>query len=244
MAQPSPVEAQVAVTQVPELGPDVFTNEHKADVPSPEACWFRSDICVYIAMISFQKRSTPASNVFTYGLRMPKIEVEPEDIPIEAVAQLNDSQVNQAGEVLQSSKPVEEPFDWRPIGILVGNNPTAFRLRGFVRAQPLSATPASAHLAALAYASDEKFLGVALHANPDAAGKGGRNVGMVTSLTHNISFHDPTARADRWMVAERKTTWGADERVNVQQLLWDRGSGRLLMTVQQEALVRLRNGRL
>lgn len=69
------------------------------------------------------------------------------------------------------------------------------------------------HLAAFSYLSDEFPFGTALATGLKAAGKGFRNVAMGVSLTHTVSFHDPQARIDGWLVLERETSWGADGRV-------------------------------
>lgn len=145
---------------------------------------------------------------------------------------------------MQPWVPDEEPFDWRPAGFLASGDPTEVRLRGFVRSNPVSTRSAAVHLAGLAYVSDHLLAGVAVYANPGMVGKGGRNVAVVASLTHNVSFHDPSVQIDEWMMVDRKTTCGAGGRVLVHQRVWNMQSGRLLMSVEQEALIRLKEARL
>lgn len=123
----------------------------------------------------------------------------------------------------------------------MGDDPTSFRFRGFVRSTPLSTEDTLTHLAALAYASDDLFFGTALAANPIAVGQGWRNL---TSLTHNVSFHDPHAKMDEWIVVERETSWGAMGRVVVHQKMWNRQTGKLILSGSQEALVRLRGPKI
>ncbi|KAI1457380.1 Thioesterase/thiol ester dehydrase-isomerase [Annulohypoxylon moriforme] len=201
-------------------------------------------VCVYIAIISFQSAKTPAGSALDYKIPMPELDDNPEEISQEIGKKFNSSQTNQSGGVLQAFAQEEKPFDWRPSGHILDDDPTESCLRGFVKARPLSTRSASVHLAGLGYASDENLLGVAIVSNPLHVGKGGRNVAMVASLNHNISFHDPNVKVDEWMVCVRKTSWGADGRVLVHQRMWDMKSGRLVMTTEQEALVRLKAAKL
>ncbi|KAI0179686.1 Thioesterase/thiol ester dehydrase-isomerase [Hypoxylon sp. FL1284] len=197
------------------------------------------DTCVYIAILSFQSAKMPTGSALTYNIPMPQLDDNPDDISPEISKQFNSSQTNQSGGALQAFAQEEKPFDWRPSGHVLDPNPTESCLRGFVRAHPLSTRSQPVHLAGLGYASDENLLGVAIVSNPFRVGKGGRNVTMVASLNHDIFFHDPTVKIDEWMVCVRKTSWGADGRVLVHQRMWDLKSGRLVMTTDQEALVRL-----
>ncbi|KAI0195918.1 Thioesterase/thiol ester dehydrase-isomerase [Astrocystis sublimbata] len=105
--------------------------------------------------------------------------------------------------------------------------------------QSLSTNTPAINLAGLAYASDRMLAGMAAAASPMAVGKGGRNIALITSLTHNVFFLNPTVQIGQWMVTERRTTWGANERVLVHQRLWDWKTGRLVMSVDQEAMIGL-----
>lgn len=202
------------------------------------------DVCVYIAVVSFQCAKMPTGSALTYSIPMPELDGNPEEISDEISKQFNATHTNQSGDALQAFAQEVKPFHWRPSGHILKDDPTESCLRGFVRAHPLSTKSPSVHLAGLSYASDENLLGVAVVANPRHVGRGGRNVTMVASLNHNISFHDPTVKVDGWMVCMRKTSWGADGRVLVHQRMWDWKSGRLVMTTDQEALVRLKNAKL
>jgi acyl-CoA thioesterase-2 len=71
-----------------------------------------------------------------------------------------------------------------------------------------------------------------------------RNVTLGATLTHNISFHDPQVKIDEWLVLERETSWGDEDRVLVHQRLWNLDSGRLILSGTQEALIRLKGLRL
>jgi acyl-CoA thioesterase len=84
--------------------------------------------------------------------------------------------------------------------------------------------------------TDKIFLGMATYANPDKVGNKVENVTMVATLSHTISFHDPTVKVDEWMVLERTTSWGGNGRVRLHQLTWDLKTGRLIMSCEQEAL--------
>lgn len=217
--------------------------------------------CAYVAIISFQRESattTPTSNTLTYGVPMPAAldGLKPDDIPEDANRRLIDTWVGEG-----TGFSFEDPsFDWRPFGfVFEKENPCACRTRGFVRARSSSSSSSllpfsgdvAVNLAALAYMSDQFLSEVAVYACQDRVrggdgsedGDGGpllRNVVMNASLTHSISFHDPGVRVDQWLVVERETSWGADGRVLVHQRAWDFGTGRLVMSCVQEALIRLR----
>ena len=64
--------------------------------------------------------------------------------------------------------------------------------------------------------------------------------GILSNLTHNVSFNEPSDRIDDWVVLEPDTTWGAHGRVLVSQRMWDFKTDRFVMTVSQEALVLLK----
>ncbi|KAI1387593.1 Thioesterase/thiol ester dehydrase-isomerase [Hypoxylon trugodes] len=200
--------------------------------------------CVYVAIISFQNDELRAFNALTYSVPMPDVDASPEDVSEEASSHFNEQYAKQSGGVMKPFTPEEKPFDWRPYAFVKEDDPTEVRIRGFVRARPLARNTPPVNLAALAYASDEMLPGVSIYANPDIAGVGGRNVALVASLTHNVSFHDPAVQVDQWMFVERKTTWGADGRVLVHQQMWDLNSRQLVLTTDQEAVIRLRDSKL
>ncbi|KAF7514599.1 hypothetical protein G7054_g15171 [Neopestalotiopsis clavispora] len=197
--------------------------------------------CVYIAVISFQSAAGTNGNVLRYGTPKPDLDgAGPDDVDPSAMRMMQTSMLDKSVN-MNKLDAADFPFDWRPLKMDMDEDPSSFRLWGFVRAPPLSSDNSALHLAALAYASDEFAFGAALAANPVAVGKGMRNIMLGASLTHNVSFHDPQVRVDEWIVLERDTTWGADGRVLVSQRMWDMKSGRLILSGSQEALVRLRD---
>ncbi|KAK6859552.1 Acyl-CoA thioesterase 2 [Apiospora arundinis] len=202
-------------------------------------------VLVYVVTISFQKRIDGGS-VLSYSEPPPDLQgMAPDDI-----AQGSGRQQVEAHRTgsLQPFTPDDEPFDWRPAGLELGDLPSDARTMGFSRSPPLSTAgrmTAATNLAALAYMSDELLLGVAIFANSDAlGGPKSRNVAMAVSLNHHLWFHDLGVRVDRWMVGERRTSCGADGRVLIHQKVWDHETGRLVMTCVQEALIRLKGPKL
>ncbi|KAI1358396.1 Thioesterase/thiol ester dehydrase-isomerase [Xylaria arbuscula] len=184
----------------------------------------------YIAIVSFQASTAPLGNVLRYGIPMPDLDgLHPDNIGKER------------NPIWNLMGPDEDPFDWRPFGFELTNNPWECRTRGFSRSPKLSTDSARVHLAALAFMSDQVLLGVALFSNPMAVGSGMRNVTMCATLNHTISFHDPSVKMDDWVVAERETSWGEEGRVLIHQRVWSLRSGRLVMTCSQEAMIRLKN---
>ncbi|KAI1274549.1 Thioesterase/thiol ester dehydrase-isomerase [Xylaria sp. FL0933] len=196
---------------------------------------------VYVAVISFQ--ALAGGNQLNYGAPMIELDGTPEDIDPSAMQSFQTSMVDRSTPIMQQ-KAEDRPLDWRPHSLEMSDDPTNFRVRGFVRSTPLSTNDSAVHLAALAYASDDLFFGIALAANPIAVGKGWRNVALAASLTHNVSFHDPHAKIDEWIVLERETSWGANGRVMVHQKMWNRQTGKLILSGSQEALVRLHGSKI
>ncbi|OTA66058.1 Thioesterase/thiol ester dehydrase-isomerase [Hypoxylon sp. EC38] len=195
---------------------------------------------IFVSTVSFQNRDIPLGNVLQYSIPMPPLSSGPEDIRQEKARQLTETHVDESVPVLRHA--IEgEPFDWRPMGLEFQKEPSKFIMRGFLRSSPLSSDSPSVHLAALAYASDEHTLGPALYGNVEQVGLAIQNVTMVATLTHNLSFHDASARADEWMVCERGTSWGANGRVLVHQRMWNWKTGQLVLSGTQEALIRLKD---
>lgn len=202
---------------------------------------------VYFATLSFQNYggSTAApkeSHVLTYGLPMPDLDgAHPEGVDKDAFQALQRGMVAKGASVTQISAD-DKSLDWRPHALDMADDPSQFRLRGWVRAPArLSAAAGpAAHLAAFGFLSDEMSVGPALAASPAQVGRGFKNVALLASLTHNVSFHEPGARIDDWVVLERDTAWGAHGRVLTSQRMWDMKTGRLVMTVSQEALILLK----
>ncbi|KAJ2985342.1 hypothetical protein NUW58_g5585 [Xylaria curta] len=178
---------------------------------------------MYIAIISFQGAMARLRNVLSYGPPMPDLDsLRPDDIGKELMG------------------PEEDPFDWRPFGFVLTENPRECRTREFSRSPSLSTRSAPVHMAALAFMSDQILLGVALYANPEKVGSRMQNVTMCATLNHTMAFHDPELKMDDWVVAERETSWGDEGRVLIHQRIWNLESGRLVMTCSQEVMVRLK----
>ncbi|KAK7754781.1 acyl-CoA thioesterase [Diatrype stigma] len=213
--------------------------------------------CIYVGILSFQRCDLPPGNHLKYSIPMPHIgdSIRPESIPRARAQQRAMMAISARGD--GTSPPLDggdgdTAFDWRP---LEGPPPPppadederaqSRQQRAFVRSAPLSSDSASAHLAALACLSDTYALGAALGhgANPATLGpKIREEVAMGVSLNHNVSLHDPTARADEWLLCERDASWGADGRVLVHQRFWSAGTGRLVVSGMQEGLIRLKPG--
>ncbi|KAI0388252.1 Thioesterase/thiol ester dehydrase-isomerase [Xylariaceae sp. FL0594] len=198
---------------------------------------------VYIAVISFQSIASTSTTQLKYSLPMVELDGTPDDVDPSAMASMQRSMVDPSAPVLLQN-PQALLLDWRPYSLEAADEPTGFRVRGFVRAAHLSSKDPVTHLAALAYASDDLFFGIALAANPVAVGRGWRNVAFAASLTHNISFHDTDAKIDEWLVLERETSWGAEGRVMVHQKFWARETGHLVLSASQEAVIRLRGPKM
>lgn len=204
----------------------------------------QGEACIYIAVISFQSIDGPSGNALQYGTPMPDLDgARPEDIDPRAIDALQQSFFQRSVPIMQISAE-GRPCDWRPLGMDVPEDPSEFWLRGFVRSPPLSTGSPAVHLAALAHMSDEFSFGPAMAANSGILGKGMRNISMAASLTHNVSFHDPHVKVDEWIVLERKTSWGAQGRVLVSQQMWSLETGKLVMSGNQEALIRLKGENL
>lgn len=200
------------------------------------------DACVYMATISFQNSKARAGDVLDYSPPMPDLEgLGPLDIP-EDLHRMTLVASSGPGSPLQPVSSEVEAFERRPFGFILEDKPWDCRVRSFVRSQqPLSARSVPLNMAALAYMSDEILLGMAIYANPEKVGDRTQNVTMGATLSHNIAFHHPTANVDEWMVLERRTSWGGNGRVLLHEQTWDLKTGRLIMTCDQEALIRLRD---
>lgn len=86
------------------------------------------DATLYVATISFQSRKEPLSRALYYSKPPPDLDnVQPEDIPEGSEKAMVDS--NRSGS-LQPFKPEDEPFDWRPAGLIFSDTPSETRTRG------------------------------------------------------------------------------------------------------------------
>lgn len=203
--------------------------------------------CVYMATIAYQRRDTATGNILSYSLPMPDLDgLELSDVP----ADLNRRMIEDSSSPdspLQALSSEVQPFDYRLFSVIAGDHATEHRARSFVRTAETFSSHATAatHAAALAYMSDEGMMAIAILASPEQIGDRLRNLVMAATLSHRVSFHDPAvARADAWMVLERETSWGGDGRVIMHQRTWDLQTGRLVMTCEQEALIRLKGSDL
>jgi acyl-CoA thioesterase II len=66
------------------------------------------------------------------------------------------------------------------------------------------------------------------------------NTRMMVSLDHSIYFHAPF-RVDEWFLYETWSSWADDNRGLCNGRIWS-SDGRLAMTIQQEALIRMKQG--
>ena len=115
------------------------------------------------------------------------------------------------------------------------------RTRQLISPEALSETP-QFHLAALAYSTDDSFIGTVTRVNPITRLA---NMGMMVSLDHAIWFHiGPETKVDgeEWLLVEMDAAWAGEERVLVTQRIWRRRDGRLVATCVQEGVVRLKEG--
>ncbi|GAW27278.1 putative acyl- thioesterase ii protein [Rosellinia necatrix] len=196
--------------------------------------------CVYTAIVSFQRKNSLVGGVLAYGTPMPDLDgLRPDDIGGDVNQQLTSASAAR-NPMWQLMGPDEDPFDWRPFGFILTDEPWECRTRGFSRSPPLSTDSAAVHIASLAFMSDQVLLGVPLFANPEKVGAGMQNVTMAATLNHTMAFHDPAFRMDEWVVAERETSWAGEGRALIHQRIWGLESGRLVMTCTQEAAIRLK----
>ncbi|KAI1123677.1 thioesterase-like superfamily-domain-containing protein [Nemania abortiva] len=189
--------------------------------------------CLYTAIVSFQKPSSSDAEekVRDYHSPMPEVgDTIPHRVPQRGFRQFG---FGQSAEDDEKNDPVE----WRPISLLSPSDPLQIRAHGFVRVPPLSTSSYAVHIATMAYMSDESLLGLVLLTDPKAASKDIRSLAMTTTLTHQISFHSFSIRADEWMVCESSRSWAASGRIFLLQRFWSLSSGRLLMSSTQEAII-------
>ncbi|KAH6648898.1 acyl transferase domain-containing protein [Truncatella angustata] len=101
-----------------------------------------------------------------YGTSKPGLDgAHPDDIDPVALQIMQTSLLDKSVNI-NKLKPEEHPLDCRPLKMDMSDDPSRFRLWGFMRSLPLSSGSHLLHLAALAYASNEFAFGAALAANP------------------------------------------------------------------------------
>ncbi|KAK9475781.1 thioesterase-like superfamily-domain-containing protein [Lipomyces japonicus] len=106
----------------------------------------------------------------------------------------------------------------------------------WVRAKGKIADP-RAHATALAYLSDVALLGTAARVNQVPAD----NVAMMVSLDHVIYFHQPSFRADDWLLYVMHSPWSGSDRALVYGSLYSASTGVLVASVVQEGVLRLKS---
>ncbi|KAK8091886.1 hypothetical protein PG997_002247 [Apiospora hydei] len=207
---------------------------------------------LFVSILSFQKRKprrtmaveggTDHNNGLTFADAMPDMEgFAPRDLPGQGWKQMS----FQIGEEKLKRMGVEadDPFEWRLLPFTksgFSGGPSQTRIRGYVRANNAS-TPLTlsdpVNLASMALLSDQSLFELSLFQNWDSIPREWRELAMTISLNSRISFHDPTARVEEWMVCESRISWGADGRLSAEQRFWNRETGELLMTSTQDVVV-------
>ncbi|KAI1318469.1 thioesterase-like superfamily-domain-containing protein [Xylariaceae sp. FL0255] len=200
-----------------------------------------SNVYYYTSTISFQRTEGKSGNVLDYHVSMPHVDgLRPDNISKDKLQEVMNANVNDMVPLMHTPAK-NKPFEFRPLDVRHGVQPTEFWQRSFVRSPTFASYNLHLHQAALAQLSDTYTLGAALHANPDKVGKHLRNVTMGATLINSVSFHEPTTKVDDWKIAERVTSWGANGRALVHQRFWDVQSGRLILSGKQEVVIRLRD---
>ncbi|KAI9155028.1 putative acyl- thioesterase ii protein [Paramyrothecium foliicola] len=198
---------------------------------------------IYTAIVSFQNGEVPPGDVLQYDTPMPDLGGSHPDKD-----DLMDYRKFLTSLMAGKSKPKrweitadDAPFEWRYHSFEQSTDePSDLSIRKFARSPPMSTANPATHLAAIAFLTDEFSPVPALAANMGVIGKTMMsNVATVFSLTHNISFHSSQVRADEWLFLERKTSWGAGGRVHLSQKIWNTQTGKLVASVDHEALIRL-----
>lgn len=138
-----------------------------------------------------------------------------------------------------------EAFDWRHVPFLIDtpDRPDQFRMRSFVKTEsPMQSDHQASHFAALAWISDLYFVPSAILANYASITKADKLVKLSLTLNHAITFHEQMPRMDRdWIAVERKTTWSDGGRLHLEQRMWNKTTGKMVMSSTQDLLVRLSN---
>ena len=205
----------------------------------------QDEVELFVATIGLQKtiKQERAAGFHQYSELMPDLgSATPDNAPSDPTETM--MQMGYTRGMLDRGPP--DPFTWLhlPQTTATAGDPSTVRLHSFVRSGPLQSDSCAVHLASLFFLTDEWLLGMPTLANPAAAGKNASNIKIQASVNHAIWLHDPWARADDWMVSERATTWADNGRVLVRQKLWNRATGKLVLTCTQEGLVRLGNSKL
>lgn len=188
--------------------------------------------CLYVAIISFQKRGPALEPDATprYANRPPDLgEFRPHNAPqydLQHIGfQINDDE-------LPANMHSENPFDWRLLPFKPNEDLSQMRAYGLVR---FSSQDSTVHLPSMALLSDQSLLELMILANWDSTSQEIRSLAMNTTLNSQVSFHVPTVESTVWMVCESRTSWGAGGRIATHQQFWDLETGVLLMSCTQDA---------
>ncbi|KAK9470074.1 thioesterase-like superfamily-domain-containing protein [Dipodascopsis tothii] len=127
------------------------------------------------------------------------------------------------GEARYRALPSADPAEHRDL--------VWMRVYGPIRDQRMNAV-------AVAYLSDQLFLGGSMRANGVPADK----VGMMVSLDHSVYFHNPI-HADQWMCHVVASPWTGHGRGFVQGHFYD-ADGKLLATTTQEGVLRMQKAKI
>ncbi|TKJ34388.1 acyl-CoA thioesterase II [Blastococcus sp. CCUG 61487] len=179
---------------------------------------------------SFHVRETG----FTH--QIPRLDAPtPESLATVAeVAVLTEGPVREWFDGFTRRHPFDVRFDGELPRVAAGRGEAAEpRQRFWFRALETLPDEPAVHTAALAYASDMLLLSASLA--PHARMVGGPGL-AAASLDHAVWFHEP-ARVDDWLCYEQASSWAGHGRALMHGRVFDR-TGRLVMTVAQEGMVR------
>lgn len=188
--------------------------------------------CLYVAIISFQRRSSALEQDTTpkYAERPPDLGgFRPHNAPRFDLQQVG-FQINK--DELPANMNAENPFDWRLLPFRPSEDLSQIRAYGFVR---FSAQSSNAHLPSMTLLSDQSLLELMIFANWDSTSQETRSLAMNTTLNSQVSFHVPAVESTAWMICESRTSWGAGGRIASHQQFWDLETGVLLMSCTQDA---------
>jgi acyl-CoA thioesterase II len=188
--------------------------------------------CLYVAIISFQRRASAPEQDTTprYGDRPPDLGgFRPHDAPRYDLQQIG-FQIN--NDELPANMHAENPFDWRLLPFKPNDDLSQIRAHGLVR---FSMQNGIAHLPSMALLSDQSLLELVIFANWNSTSQEIQRLAMNTTLNSQVSFHVPAVESTGWMVCESRTSWGAAGRIATHQQFWDLETGLLLMSCTQDA---------
>lgn len=196
--------------------------------------------CLYVAIISFQRRGGSSSAAEQNAASKPSYAVRPPDLGgshpdntprFDLQGQLG-FQINE--DELPANMQAQEAFDWRLLPLKTNDDLAQIRAYGFIRFSTQSRT---AYLPSMAMLSDQSLLELAIFANWKSTSRSIQSLAMNTTLNSQVSFHVSAVESPGWMVCESRTSWGAGGRMATHQQFWDLETGVLLMSCTQDALL-------